>query len=186
MEQPDYLTAILTGDRSGLRHLYEAQFPVIRGLIRDYGGSESDAKDIFQDAVLVVYQKARQPGFQLTSQFSTFFYGVCRNLWLNRRTKKSASAEVTLSEDAKYIAEESDPDQDMLHVERGNLFWRAFRLLGDDCRKLLELFFQKTPMDTIAAQMGYGSEGYARRRKHQCKDHLTELVKKDPAYRELL
>ncbi|MFN0216688.1 MAG: RNA polymerase sigma factor, partial [Saprospiraceae bacterium] len=65
MEQSDYLSAILSGDRVALGSLYQQQLPVIRGLIRDYGGTEADAKDLFQDAVLLVYQKARQPDFQL-------------------------------------------------------------------------------------------------------------------------
>ncbi|MFN0175705.1 MAG: RNA polymerase sigma factor [Saprospiraceae bacterium] len=186
MEQSDHLAAILTGDRVALRRLYEQQLPVIRGLIRHYGGLEAYAKDIFQDAVLLVYQKARQPDFQLSSKFSTYFYGICRNLWLNRCTKKSASSEVTLTEDAKYIADGSSLEEELLQVEQGKLFWRAFRQLGEDCQKILELFFQKTPMEAIATQMGFGSEGYAKRRKRQCKDRLTELAQNDPAYPELL
>lgn len=186
MEQPDYIKAILEGDGAALRQLYDEQLPAIRHLARHVGGSDTEIKDIFQDAVLIIYQKARQPGFQLTSQFSTYFFGICRNLWLNLRTKKSASAEVTLTEDVKYIAEDISTESEWLQVERGNLFWKAYRQLGDDCQKLLELFFQKIPMETIADRMGYGSEGYARRRKLQCKERLTELIKKDPAYRELL
>ncbi len=186
MAQTDYLSAILSGDRLALEQLYREQFPIIRNLLREYGGSEADAKDIFQDAVLVMYKKAQQPDFQLTSQFSTFFYSVCRNLWLSRRSKKSATSEVTISEDAKYTADETSPEAELLQVERDNLFWRAFRQLGEDCQKLLELFFQKLPMETIAVQMGFGSEGYARRRKLQCKDRLVELVKSNPAYRELI
>lgn len=186
MSQTDYLSAILNGDRAALEQLYREQFPVICGLLRNYGGSETDAKDVFQDAVLVMYQKAKQPDFQLTSQFGTFFYSVCRNLWLSRRSKKSATSEVTISEDAKYTADETSPEAELLQVERDNLFWRAFRQLGEDCQKLLELFFQKLPMETIAVQMGFGSEGYARRRKHQCKDRLVELVKNNPAYPELI
>lgn len=186
MDQPDYIAAILAGDRAVLQRLYELQFPLIRSLICDYGGSEADARDAFQDAILVVYQKAGQPDFQLSSKFGTFFYGICRNLWLNRRTKKSALAEVTLTDDAKYIADDTSLMDDLLRVEQGNLFWRAFRQLGEDCQKLLELFFQKIPMESIAVQMGYGSEGYAKRRKLQCKDRLIELVKKDPAFPELM
>ncbi len=186
MEQSDYLAAILAGDRVALRTLYEQQRPIIRGLVRNYGGSEADAKDIFQDAVLLVYQKAQRPDFQLISKFSTYFYGVCHNLWLNRCTKKSTTAEVTLTEDAKYIPDDSSLEEDLMNVEQGKLFWRAFRQLGEDCQKVLELFFQKIPMEAIAAQMGFGSEGYAKRRKRQCKDRLTELAKQDPAYLELL
>jgi RNA polymerase sigma factor (sigma-70 family) len=186
MEESNYIAAILKGDRADLLRLYELQFPIIRSLIRNYGGSEADAKDIFQDAVLVVYQKAQQPDFHLSSKFSTFFYGICRNLWLNRRTKKSASYEVTYTDAVKSIGDDSSLDEDLLYVEQGNLFWSAFRKLEEDCKKLLELFFQKIPMEVIAVQMGYGSGGYAKRRKLQCKDRLTELVKKDPAYRELI
>jgi len=186
MDQADYVKAILDGDRTVLQDLYAAQLPVICRLIGANGGTEADAKDVFQDAVLVVYRKARQPGFELTSQFGTYFYGICRNLWLNHRAKKFTTAEVTLSEDAKYISGDLSVEADLLHVERGNLFWKAFRQLGEDCRKLLELFFQKIPMETIATKMGYGSEAYARRRKLQCKQRLTDLVKNDPAYRELL
>jgi len=38
----------------------------------------------------------------------------------------------------------------------------------------------------IVKQLGFRSEGYARRRKHQCKERLIDLVKQDPAYIELL
>ena len=183
MQQTDFITAIKKGDRVVLSRMYTTIFPAVRKLVCDYGGSEEDAKDVFQDATIVIYEKAQKPDFQLTSQFSTFFIGISRNLWMSRRQKKSAS-EVTIPEDAKYMAEDS-PDIDKIQVERGKVFYRALRQLGDDCQKLLELFFQKNSMEDIAQEMGYASEGYARRRKSQCKDRLLELVKNAPEYAEL-
>ena len=183
MQQTDFIAAIKTGDRAGLTRMYTTIFPAIRKLVSDYGGSADDAKDVFQDATMVIYEKVQKPDFQLTSQFSTFFYGICRNLWMSRQQRKSAT-EVTIPEDAKYIAEDS-PEIDQLQVERGKVFYRALRQLGDDCQQLLELFFQKHPMEDIAQKMGYASEGYARRRKSQCKDRLVELVKNAPEYAEL-
>lgn len=186
MAQPNYIAAILTGDRAILRQLYELQYPVIRNMILHNGGTDSDARDIFQDAVLIVFQKAQHPDFQLSSKFSTFLYGICHNLWLNCRSKKSATAEVTLTKDIKYIPDDTALEDDLLYVEQGNLFWKAFRQLGEDCQQVLELFFQKTPMEAIAAKMGYGSAGYAKRRKMQCKEHLTELIRNAPDYGELI
>lgn len=183
VSQSDYLSAIVSGDRPGLVRMYAALFPAIRKLVRDYGGSEEAAKDVFQDATIVVYEKAQKPGFQLTSQFSTFFYGICRNLWMSRQQKKSAS-EVTIPEHAKYIPDESH-DVNLLQVERGKLFYKALRKLGEDCQKLLQFFFQQMSMEEIAREMGFASEGYARRRKSQCKDRLVDLVKKDPEFAEL-
>lgn len=183
MPQPDYISAIRTGDQAVLTQMYKAIFPAIHALIRDNGGSEDDAKDIFQDATIVVFEKSRKPDFQLTSQFSTFFYGICRNLWMTWRQKKAAS-EVTIPEDAKYIADDSQ-EVDFLRVERGKLFFKALQSLGEDCQQVLQLFFQKTPMEEIAAQMGYGSEGYARRRKSQCKDRLIEIIENSAEFPEL-
>ena len=102
---------------------------------------------------------------------------------MSRQQKKSAS-EVTIPDDAKYIADGS-AELDLLQVERGKLFYKSLRALGEDCQKLLQLFFQKTSMEDIAQEMGFASEGYARRRKSQCKDRLVELIKNAPEFSEL-
>lgn len=180
---PDYITAILTSDRKLLPQLYRQLFPMVRDMVWKNGGSEHDARDVFQDAVMVVYNRAKQPGFQLTSQFSTFLYSIAWNLWRSRRKKKSTS-EVMIPEDAQSIADEM-PAFDHLKLERQSLFDKAFARLGEDCQKLLLLFFKKTPMAEIAMEMGFGSESYAGRRKHICKERLVELVKSYPEFREL-
>ena len=179
----DYLDGILRGHRPTLEQLYAQLFPMTNKWVSANGGNGQDAEDVFQDAVMVVFEKARQPGFQLTSKFSTFFIGICRNLWLSRRQKKSRS-DVTITDGAKYmVADYSEPDFEK--VDRKRLFDRALSQLGEDCQRLLRMSFQKMPMEKIAKQMGYGSEGYARRRKCQCKDRLVKLVKSQPEFMEL-
>lgn len=44
------------------------------------------------------------------------------------------------------------------------------------------LFFDKTSMDEIARIMNYASEGYAKKRKFQCKEHLLQIVKADATF----
>jgi RNA polymerase sigma factor (sigma-70 family) len=149
------------------------------------GGSDEDARDIFQEATVVIYNKAQSPDFSITFQFNTYFTAVCRNLWLNLRNKKSTS-NVTIEEDVKLLADTVNVELDYLTMERQQVFDAAFAQLGADCQQLLRLFFDKTPMSDIAHEMGFASEGYARRRKFQCKDYLVELVKKQPQYIELI
>jgi RNA polymerase sigma factor (sigma-70 family) len=180
----DPLAAILDGDTKGLARLHDDLFPFVRKLATENGGTEEDAKDLFSEAVMLVFYKANQPGFALTSQFSTYFFGICRNLWGSRIQKKSFR-HVTIPDDAKYMADETNDFEPDDVPERRRLFDRAFGLLGADCQRLLSLFFDKLPMDEIARRMGYASEGYARRRKCQCKDRLTELVKQQPGFHEL-
>jgi RNA polymerase sigma factor (sigma-70 family) len=157
--------------------------PRIRKLITLNGGSEADAQDIFQSAILTIYEKAQAKDFQLTSKFYTLLYGICRNLWGNRLQKKSFK-EVTLLDDVKYSSEENI-EVDIEKTEEQELFWDAFQHLGEDCQKLLRLFFDKEKMEKIAKMMGYGSVSYAKKRKFQCKEKLIEWIKKDDRFNEL-
>lgn len=185
MATTDYIKGILTGDPTVLREMFRTMFPLVSSMVQGQGGSSDDARDVFQEATVVIYSKAQSPDFSITFQFNTYFTAVCRNLWLNRRTRKSAS-EVTIGEEAKLLIEPANLELDYLTMERQQVFDAAFAKLGADCQKLLKLFFEKIPMSEISAQMGYASEGYARRRKFQCKDYLVDLVKKQPKYLELI
>lgn len=180
----EYITAILNGDQALLTQLYRQLFPMVKDLVWKNGGSEQDAKDLFQDTFIVIYQAARRPDFQLTSKFSTYYYGIAWNLWRSRRKKKSNS-EVMIPDDAQYIADEL-PEFDHLKLERQTLYDKAFAQLREKCQKVLHLFFDKIPMREIAENMGYTDEGDAATNKHRCKERLVELIKSHPEYRELL
>lgn len=180
----NYLAAILNGDHAMLRQLYHDLYPMMRSLIQEKGGTEDEAKDAFQEAVMVIFSKAKSPEFQLTSQFSTFFCGVAFNQWRSYR-KKKVNSEVMIPDSMEFTAE-GQPELDHSRLERQKLFDKAFARLGEDCRELLLLFFQKTPMKDIAGLRGYATDNYARVRKHECQGHLIGFIKSDPEYRELL
>lgn len=178
-----YIEAIRQNDNRGLNRLYQQFLPRISYFISNNGGSFDDAKDVFQDALVVIFKKAREENFELTSGFYTLLYGVCRNLWGNRLQKKSRT-EVTLTEDYKYT---SDPGVGQLleQQEETKLFWDAFKKLGQDCQQLLQLFFAKVKMAQIVEKLGMSSVSYAKKRKFQCKEQLVKLVKADVRYLEL-
>ncbi len=179
------IEGIRRGDRQILAALYRDMLPSIKRLAAVAGARPDDAHDVFQDAVVVVFEKSEQPGFVLTSSFSTYFYGICRNL-LGNRLKKKGGRTVTIPDDAKYREDDNADAHSLLEdAERHRLFHRAFRQLGDDCRRLLELSFENTPPETIMTQLGISSNDYFRRRKYLCKEKLTQLVRNDPAFREL-
>ena len=185
MATTDYLKGILIGDPRILRQMFQTMFPLVVKIVQGQGGSEEDARDIFQEATVVIYTKAQSPDFAINFQFNTYFTAVCRNLWYNLRNKKSNS-NVTIGEEFKLLVEADNLEIDYLTMERQQVFDAAFVQLGADCQKLLRLFFEKLPMSEIADAMGFASEGYARRRKFQCKDYLVELVKNQPQYLELI
>ncbi|HLP96473.1 MAG TPA: sigma-70 family RNA polymerase sigma factor [Saprospiraceae bacterium] len=185
MTNTAYIQGIVSGDAKVLRHMYQTIYPGILRMVLQQGGLEADARDVFQEATIVLYNQALRADFSIQHQFTTYFTAVCRNIWFNRQTKKSAS-NVTIGEEAKLLTDEGQVELDFVALERQELFDTAFLKLGEDCQKLLTLFFEKVAMSEIAKIMGYASEGYARRRKFQCKDYLMEQIKSLPKYLELI
>jgi RNA polymerase sigma factor (sigma-70 family) len=158
----NYLDTIRRGDAKGLREIYAKYLPRITRFIQLNGGSAEDAKDIFQEAIVRIYRKSKSPDFLITSQFYTFLYGVCRNLWGNQLQKKFRT-EVSLTDNHAY---EQIPDTDVGagRSEEDQLFWDAFALLGRDCQQLLQLFFVKVKMEEIVKRLGLSSTGYAKKK----------------------
>jgi len=59
-----------------LTHMYSKLFPVIKSYIHKNNGTDEDAADIFQDAMIVFYEKVRLDQFQLNSSIRTYLYSV--------------------------------------------------------------------------------------------------------------
>jgi len=177
-----YIESIRSGDQEGLREIYRQYLPRIVPLITRNGGSRDDALDIFQDALMVLFEKTRKETFVLSSSFFTLLYGICRNLWGNR-LQRGSRREGSMPE-GLAPADDLNLEAEIQTEERRRIFWDAFRRLGEDCQQILRLFFDKIPMEEIATVMGFASEGYAKKRKFQCKEHLVRLISADARYAE--
>lgn len=183
-DQSAYLAAIRSADREGIKAIYKEFLPRIRSFITRNGGSEADAEDVFQDALLLLFDKARKKDFVLSSAFYTFLYGICRNLWGSRLQKKSRT-EVTLQDDFKYTKQE-DIVFDMEEAEKEGIFWDSFYQLKPDCQTILQLFFNKKSMEEIATTLSLSSAAYAKKRKFLCKEELIKIVRADRRYQSYL
>lgn len=169
-------------------HLYEELFPVLTKFVQANSGAEEDAEDIFQEALIVVYQKMSQPGFELTSSFKGFFFGVCRMLWLRKITSSDIDEETLDLEEvftASALAHEDDIarelkiDADVLMM---GLYQKHFLKLNMECQQILRLSMRKVPQKEIAEEMNLTSN-YVKTRKFMCKKQLIEKIKNDPQYK---
>ena len=80
----EVVLGILNNSDVILKRVYIAYFPMILKLIINNSGTPDDAKDIYQEAIIVLYNKIKSGDFELTSKLKTFIYSVCRRLWLKR------------------------------------------------------------------------------------------------------
>lgn len=166
------LLAALRTDRmeSAFVQLYR-QLPDVIAMVRTHGGTKTEARDLFQDALVILHEKVAEPAFQLTGSINAYLYGVCRNLWLAElrakgRTEKAIALATEPSDETEF---------DLKKESALQLAERAFAALGAKCRELLTRFYlHHEPLNAIAHAFGYASEGAAKTRKYKCLEQARE------------
>lgn len=177
------IEGVRQGNPEVIRYIYKQYHPAIVKLVETNSGSKEDAHDVFQEALVVFYQKTQTNDFSISCQFLTYFYAIARNLWSNRLRKKSGREASLEDTHLEHPAEAETPVLE--ESEEYYLYRKMFLRLGSDCQKVLRLFLRKVPMEKIMTQMGYGSIGYTKKRKFLCKEKLVAMIKADPGYDEL-
>jgi len=176
------ISGILHKDQMVIRFVYREYSGMIERMVINKGGDVERAKDIFQEAMLVIYTRLMKGELKLSCTFSTYLYAVCKNLWFHTIRKEKEY----LVEDLPEPAGISESGSDGYYSEQfTELFWHHFNRLSEDCRKLLELHFMKTPLHDIMRIMGYSSEHYTADRKYKCKKSLITKIRTDPAFKRM-
>ncbi|MFH0759803.1 MAG: sigma-70 family RNA polymerase sigma factor [Bacteroidota bacterium] len=182
----EILTGLKKRDNRVLQYLYKNAYNPVKQLIISNAGSDSDAEDIFQEALIIIFKKLKEdPGFQLTSAFSTYIYSIARLIWLKhlRQIKKIEIDPLNRDMEERIEFEEPLPVQDK--DLRMAIYQRTLLRIPDDCQKILRLTAQDITSKEIARQLGFRSEGYVRKRRHFCKEYLVTKIKDDPDYQAM-
>jgi RNA polymerase sigma factor (sigma-70 family) len=162
-------------DRKAVEGIYRDHFNTIQTLIINNNGSADDAKDVFQESMIVLFEKVRSGNFELQCQLRTFLYSVARRIWLKR-----------LQQQNRYTSpgDNMEPivavDEDLASHEERNaefeLMEKAINHLGEPCKSLLEAYYlQKKTMQTIAASFGYTNAENAKNQKYKCLLRLKKI-----------
>jgi RNA polymerase sigma factor (sigma-70 family) len=189
MAHPDqkYIDALLTNDAVLLDELYEKFSGKVKWMVIQNNGTEDDAADIFQDALLCIYNKARTGDFVLTCPLDAFLHVITKNKWLNELSKKK-SHRVTNEDDSGYINSGVDTflevEEISLWENRKELMMMKVAELGEGCRELLQLSWSGKHMDEVASILKI-SYGYARKKKCECMDKLITLIRNSPDFDSL-
>ena len=184
--EKEIIKGLLSNDDIFLNNLYETFFPVIKRLIKNNSGTETEAWDIFQDALYIIFSKVKNNKFELTCSFNTYIYSICRHMWLNHlrkhRIKKTEFIDCGIF---IKLTDESDIDKEHILNLEYFLFREHFNKLDRKCKKLIELFLKELSFNEIAKMLNYKNALDARRTKYLCKNLLINRIKNDPKYKEL-
>jgi RNA polymerase sigma factor (sigma-70 family) len=169
------LEGLAISDKKAVETIYRENFNTIQALIINNNGSADDAKDIFQESMIVLYEKVRTEGFELHCQIKTFIYSVARRLWLKRLQQQSR-----YSAPGDNMEAVVDVDADIEDHERKDLeldmMDKAIGGLGEPCKSLIEAYYlQKKSMQEIAADFGYTNADNAKTQKYKCLVRLKKI-----------
>jgi RNA polymerase sigma factor (sigma-70 family) len=166
-----------------VQYLSERYLPMIRLMVYQMGGSQEDAKDIFQDGLIIMLEKIDNEEFVLTCKFKTFLYSVCENLWKSILVKRQSATNYF----TRRIEVDSEKDFTELSDNKlyENIFYEVFDTLDPVCRKILKLYWQDQSPKDIADSLGY-TYGYVRKKKSEGQAELISKVKRHPDYKRIM
>lgn len=169
MKDQEIFEKICQGDEKSLELIYKKYYRMMTKLVISNSGTEQEAKDIYQEAVVVFWQKAVSGKLVLTSKISTYIYSICQNLWRKELDRKK-----------RLSNEEKDSEVHLSHdeEERAKIINECIHRLDETCRKvLMYYYFDGMSMQDIADKLGFANTNTAKTKKYKCKKKLDELVK---------
>ena len=169
------LKGLAENDSRAVEALYKSHFGMIQHFVTNNNGSFDDARDIFQEAMITLYEKVQLDNFALTCQIKTYLFSICKNLWL-KRLQQMGKYSAPLSAQEETISVEEDLDRFEKKDAAFAIMDRSLNSLGEPCKSLLEEYYlNKKGMQELASQFGYTNADNAKNQKYKCLMRLKKL-----------
>jgi RNA polymerase sigma factor (sigma-70 family) len=177
----ELLNGLIHQDERILKEYYYSFFQSIRRFVLSNNGNDEDARDLFQDVLLVLFQKARDGQFKLTCSMGTYLYSIARFLWLKELSKRKWISYQSV-EHEEFVDADADIDTVSEKNERLMFFRKCFEKLSENCRKILTLFTEGLSIAEITGIMGFKNDQHTKNRRYRCKLSLIKYIKNEYDY----
>lgn len=156
--------------------LYRTYYPVIEKFILANSGSRDDAKDIFQETLLIFNRNLARENFTLTSSLKTYLYAVSRNLWLKSlRDRKVMNSLVPDEQDFPGLSITAEKEKETAETLT-NYMDDLIAKMPVHCQKIVHyVYYDNVPVEEIAARMGYNNTHTASNVKYKCLQQMKKV-----------
>ncbi len=174
-QEKQLLEGLALNDRVVIEAIYRDNYSMVQAFVLNNSGNGDEARDIFQEAMIVLFEKAVSGTFELNCQLKTYLYSVCRRLWLKRLQQLQRYGNLI-----ENVEETVSVDEDLELHEKHNtdfiLMETAMSKIGEPCKSLLDAYYiQRKNMQEIAADFGYTNADNAKTQKYKCLLRLKKL-----------
>lgn len=167
--------------------IYKTHYKFLAKVVTGNSGSEMDAEDVFQEAVVGFLQMVQQGKFRGESSVRTLLYSLMKNIWFAELRKRNSSR----ARDDNFYERSEKVDSGVMEFlqlkEATKEVFNFLEVLGEACKRLLiQFYYQDLPMKTILLESGFENEQVLRNKKYKCMKKLTELIDQAPLIKERL
>jgi RNA polymerase sigma factor (sigma-70 family) len=171
-----FIEGLRDGNNEVLSVLYKKYYNLVLKLIVNNSGSPEAAQDIYQETIIVLYENAQKPDFELKCQLQTYIYSVAKRLWLKQLKKGGKTYLFKEDEENDLVADVTEDihqhQERELEIEQMN---KSLAELGEPCATLINDFYvHKKNMEEIAEKFGYTNANNAKTQKYKCLQRLKK------------
>lgn len=179
--QLQLVDAIKANNSVALKKLYTSNYHKIEALVLKNNGSQEHAKDVYQEAFIVVWKNVKNDRFvpESDTALQGYLYQIARNKWMDV-LRSSKFKKTNFINNELFVVEKNidhcDEEDNDLFKQKLRQTMEAFKTLGNPCKELLTTFyFEKKSMREIAEQLQI-EENTVRNKKYRCMEKLREMV----------
>ncbi len=174
------------GDKERLNQailsLYQQYAQSTSSFIINYGGSQQDAEDVFQETVLAFIGIVKKGSYRMEASIKTFLVSLARNIWRNELKKRQRSDVREKKFESGRDQQEDDAGSVIAGLEEKRQLRELVGKLGEPCRKLLLLFYYESlSMKEIVEHLPYENEQVVRKKKYKCLQQLIAIITENPS-----
>lgn len=173
----EIILGIQNGDNIAVQKLYKFYYPTVAKMILNNSGSAEEAQDIFQETVMVLYDKITKGNFELSSKLKTFLYAVSKRLWLKQLTRGESKYHIDSidNHEDSLIAVDAIEEHEILEKNLVQME-EALSGLGEPCKTILHDFYiLNKSMTEIGEKFGYTNADNAKTQKYKCLQRLKKI-----------
>jgi len=180
MAAPNFFNGTSAEREQFFMSLYKKAFPAVAKYVSKMGGSFDEAKDVFQDSLVIYYEKLVNGSIALHSIEQAYLLGIAKHLWAKKFRENMQHVPFDFNQD------DFMDDQDLQPSPARLLHY--LETAGQKCMELLKAFYyDNLQVNKIAELFGYSGVRSATVQKYKCMEKVRETIKqKSLAYEDFV
>ncbi|MEO6191014.1 MAG: sigma-70 family RNA polymerase sigma factor [Saprospiraceae bacterium] len=168
-----------------IKNFYNSYFSIVKQYIISNSGELEDAKDLFQEVVLVYFKMLNKPERPIIENEKNYILGIAKNIWL-KKLKDNKKLKVTHHEQVEEYADINVNLPEIIHNNAMlDLILVKLNEISEECKKIIHAaFYLKLSGVEIAVQTGY-SEQFIKVKKYRCLQGLKKIVSNSQEFKNL-